>query len=115
MNYEQVTGLIRQILPVVGGVAIAFGWLTKDQVGTLVTNVAAAAGPLMIIGSTIWSLVNKTDKAIVAAANALPQVQGVVTKPTEEGRELAASVPSSTVVSAGTPAAKSIATGSIGL
>ncbi len=103
MNYEQMMGLARQVLPILGTLAASAGFITPEKVGPLTETVLQAAGPVMILGSMAWSMYSKTDKSIAANAAALPDVEKVVTKPTFAGIKLADSVPSEKVVAAKGP------------
>jgi len=78
MNTEQVMGLVRQLLPVLGTLATTFGWLTPDQVASGTATILAVIGPLMIVASTLWSLFSKTNTAIVSSASAVPNVDKIV-------------------------------------
>lgn len=109
MTTDQIMALIRQLLPVVGGLAVAFGWLTPDKVSYFTGIVLQVAGPLLIAGSAIWSVVANTKSSIIASTAAMPEVQGVITTSTPAGSALAAVVPASNVVTAGTGSAATLA------
>jgi len=103
MNSEQIAGQIRQLLPIIGTVATAFGVLSAtdsaalvSNLSTIVTGIATLVGPVMIVGSMLWSYFSKTDKNIVAAAapvlerldpvkgkivTAAPELRGLVNDP----------------------------------
>lgn len=95
MSQDQWLAILRQLLPALGGIAVALGWLTKDQVGPLVANILAAAGPLMLVGGTIWAVIANTRASIMASA-AKPVAPGVeapkIVLPKEEA-ELAQTLP----------------------
>ena len=55
------------------------------------------------------SIPNEAKTALVLATNSLPEVKGVITNPTGAGAALAESIPSNTVVPAGTPDATKVA------
>lgn len=93
MNSEQIMGLIRQILPVLGGIAMTFGWLTPGQVATGTATILSIAGPGLIVISTIWSLVAKTNTSLVAAAAAVPAVAHIALQPTPEGIAIGQATP----------------------
>lgn len=62
----------------------------------------------------VWSQLTKSEAGKVAMVDALAKdpnssVRGVLTEPTEAGRELALSLPGNTTVVAGAPAAASLA------
>lgn len=115
-NNEQVKSGVRWVLAALGGtffgVFISKGWVTAEQVQALMTNetlVGIIASGVMSLGGLVWGLISRKESNMVAAVNAMPDVQGVVTTPTPEGRALAAAVPSPTVVTAGTGAATAVA------
>ena len=91
MNPEQVMGLIRQFLPFVSGIATALGLTWFDGVAAAVLQVV---GPLMGLGSLVWSLVNKKQANILTAAKGLtdengsPLVEHILLAPTVAGRKL---------------------------
>lgn len=93
MSTEQIMGLIRQILPVLGGIAVSLGWLTSGQVGDLTATVLQIAGPGLIIISTIWSLLNKTQANLVATVASMPEVKKVELQPTVAGVTLERQTP----------------------
>lgn len=99
MNQEQVMGLIRQALPLAGGIATTLGYASPELVGQLSAKVLDASGLILIIGSGVWSMMSKTKAAIVERAIALPEVQRIETSATAEGKKLAQSVPHPDVVS----------------
>lgn len=104
MSNEQVFALIRQILPVLGGVAVGLGWLTQGQFDGGAAVVLQLMGPAMIIGSTIWSLVKNTKSSLVATVAAMPEVNSVKLEPTIAGNVLSNSTPANvTVVPSTTP------------
>ena len=103
---DQGTGVIERVLyGVILGLCMKLvksGWLDADMAPYFAAGIVSAAGGVY----AFW--VNR-PKAIVQSANALANVQGVITTNTAEGRELAKSIPEGTVVSAGTSAAVDIA------
>lgn len=116
MNNEQITSIIRQVMLVVAGMISGVTFISKfftpDQVVSILTSdtvigvlVSLATGGI----ASAWAIITRSNKNLVASADAVPGVQGVITKPTTEGRELAQSIPSPTVVSAGTADAATVA------
>lgn len=90
MSTEQIMALIRQILPVMGGIAVSFGWLTAGQLEGYTATILQVSGPLLILASTIWALVKNTKASIVATAASIPEVKAIQVAPTPEGVKLAA-------------------------
>jgi hypothetical protein len=115
VNQEQVKSALRWVLTTGGGYLLALavqkGWFTADNAKGIASLFSSefVVGLISAGGALIWSMIAKTAPNLVSTVDNLPQVEGVITKPTEEGKELAKAVPSSTVVPAGTTAAKSIA------
>lgn len=93
MSSEQILALVRQMLPVLGGIAVTFGWLTTGQVETATAAILQIAGPLMIVGSSIWTLLKNTKASIVSTAAVTPGVQSIKLEPTVAGRELEQATP----------------------
>ena len=58
MNSDQVTGVVRAILPAVLAYAVAKGWITTSSVG----DITAAS---VAVASAVWSVQNnKTGKVV---------------------------------------------------
>jgi hypothetical protein len=85
MSSDQILALIRQILPVLGGIAVTFGWLTPGQVETTTATVLSIAGPALIIASTIWSVVAHTQANTLTSAAAIPNVKTITLDPMVAG------------------------------
>lgn len=111
MNSEQTKDLIRSLVATFGGMIAGWfahsGWITTDQV-LAILNSPTFAGLAASLVAVVLGLFTHTKANAVAVVDAMPEVAGVLTKPTVAGRDLAAAVPSPTVVPAGTPAAASI-------
>ena len=99
---EQWLGLLRDFLKLLGGALVTNGIVTS-------ANWTTYAGLIVMLAPMGWSLYERTHKRMVEKADALPEVSGVVTTNTTEGRQLAKEVPSKTVVPAGTTAANAVA------
>ncbi len=102
MNQEQYLGLFRDFLKLLGGALVTNGIVTTAD-WTTWTGVLIAAAP---IG---WSVYEKTKARMIARVDAMPEVAGVVTKSTPEGKALAAENPSPTVAMAGSVQAEMVA------
>lgn len=111
MNTEQKLAALRNLLQALGGVGLILfpTLITADQlseaVGYTMTIVSAGTS----LSTFVWDIIGKSNKNLVAATNALPEVKGVVTQPTAAGRELAAAVPGQSVAPAGSADAQQIA------
>ncbi len=101
LNLSQTMAVVRWALATAGPFLIQYG--LSDSTVALIAGAVFSATPF------IWGIVTHSDANTVAAANALPDVAGVITKPTSAGAALAAAVPANTVVPAGTTQAQAIA------
>ena len=112
MNEEQVKSTIRSLISTFGGMIAGYfaakGWFTVDQVLT-VLNSGTFIGLITSIVTAAWGIWVHTHSNSIAVVDHIPAVAGVVTKPTVEGKALAASVTSDTVATAGSVQAKAIA------
>lgn len=116
MNQEQIKSIIRQVLlfvaGIIGGTTFVSKFFTPEQVTSILTSdtVIGIIASLLTGGfASAWALITRSDKNLVVAAESVPAVQAIITKPTPEGRELAAAVPSAAVVPAGTRSAETLA------
>ena len=106
MFNDQLTAQIRQLLTTVGTIAGMLGFTgAVDGINTAL----AIIGPAMVCISLGWSIYANLKTSIIASAKAIPEVKGVVTTNTVEGRALANSIPGSDVAPAGSTDAKVIA------
>lgn len=118
MNPEIMKGQIRSLIIAVGGFVAGWfafkGWITTEQLSSLLSSPVAGAVASMA-AAFIWSAMTHRQGNAVAVVDAMAKdptspVKGVILEPTTEGRALAASIPGVTAVVAGTPMAAAIAT-----
>lgn len=116
MNNEQITSIIRQVMLVVAGMISGVTFISKfftpDQVVSLLTSDTVIGVLVSLVTGSIasaWAIITRSNKNLVVAADKVPGVAGVITQPTVQGRELASSIPSPTVVSARTVDAEAVA------
>lgn len=102
MNYEQIAGVLRAVLPALLAYAVGKGWVSSSSVADITAGIIA-------VGAALWSIFAHTTTQQVANVNAMPAVAGVITAKTPEGVALAQAIPSATVAPAGSPTAGSIA------
>jgi len=82
MTPQQVA-FIQQILTIVGSVVTAMGWSTPAEVGTWITVIMQAVGPVAALGGLVWTVLTTRKAAIVTAVASMPEVYKVeVTDPT---------------------------------
>lgn len=97
MSKDQIMGLLRQVLPLVGGILVTFGWIKADQAATLMDAIITGAGVITTIGGILLSLKANSKTSILTAAGNMPEVEKVELKPTADGKALAVAVPSQKV------------------
>lgn len=125
MNREQKLSLVRDILKIVGmglvsnGLVSAGGWDIWTTIIVEIVGCGLVVVPMILsqIAHTKASAVAVVEehakedpaikKAVVEIVDAMPEVAKVITKATPAGEALALAVPSSTVVAASDPRAKS--------
>ena len=74
MSADQITALIRQILPVFGSLLAVFGF--SSATSSAITNLLMEiSGPLVIAGSAIWAAIAHRPAAVAASAQALMGVE----------------------------------------
>ncbi len=77
MTQDQVMGILRQVLPFLGGLAVGKGWLTTTQVTDLTTLIFQIAGPVMLIGGSVWAFIANSKKSIVQSASQMNEVKSM--------------------------------------
>jgi hypothetical protein len=104
MNVEQVKSAVRWLIATFGPIVIAHGYASQ---GTL----EMIGGALVSITPLIWGMVTHTQSNAVAVVDTIAKqpdspVKAVITEPTKEGQDLAASLPGTTTVVAGSSKAQ---------
>jgi len=98
VSIDQLTGQIRQALPILGTLAVTLGWAAPDKVGAVVANLSLLVGPLMILAGIVWTALANTRKALLRSAAAVVGDNGqktmIVASP-----ELANATPENNIVS----------------
>ncbi|HUP80487.1 MAG TPA: hypothetical protein VM260_18205 [Pirellula sp.] len=74
MTADQIMGLLRQVLPVLGALAVSFGWIAPDKVAPITANILAVAGPAMMLGGTIWAILANSKTSIIKSATKMDEV-----------------------------------------
>jgi hypothetical protein len=110
-NPEQIKSMLRSFFIMSGGIIAGFfaakGWLSKAEVMAILSSETFIGIMTSAITAGIGVLAHRKRNA-VAVVDAMPEVAGVVTKPTQEGLALAKAVPSGTVAPAGSVQASKI-------
>lgn len=107
MNQEQAKSAVRWLIATFGPYITAHGYATSSSL-ELWGGLIVSAAPF------IWGMFTHTQANAVAVVGEIAKdpaspVKGVITTPTAEGRDLAQSIPGSTVATAGSSDAKLIA------
>ena len=74
VTIDQYMGLIRQAIPFIGGVLVAFG-ASADWVSGAGTDILLIAGPAMTLVGVIWSMVANNKTSIIKAAAKMPETE----------------------------------------
>lgn len=106
MNAEQVKSIVRWFSATIGPFLISHGYISAG-------NLELAGGVVISIAPLIWSMFVHTQTNAVAVVDTIAKqpdspVKAIITEPTQEGRALAASLPGTTTVVAGTTVATNI-------
>jgi uncharacterized membrane protein (DUF441 family) len=92
---------------VIAGWFAAKGWLSADQVMSFL-NSGTFIGLATSVVTLILGWLARTKPNLIKVVNSLPEVAAVITTKDQKGVALANSIPSNTVVAAGTPEAANI-------
>ncbi len=93
LSTDQWMSLIRQILPVIGTIATTFGWATPADVATWSTMAMQVAGPLAIVGGSVWSVLVHRKSALLTTVAQMPEVEKIKLAPIQTARDLEAVTP----------------------
>lgn len=66
-SQNQIMGLLRQVLPALGTVAVTLGWITSDQLGQITAIILQLAGLITLVISFVLSLKANTKTSIIKA------------------------------------------------
>jgi hypothetical protein len=71
INYDQIAGLARIIVPVGVSYAVGRGWISASGAGDVTTA-------FLTIGASIWTILAHTNSAKLAAVEAMPNITKIV-------------------------------------
>lgn len=74
---DQFMGLMRQLLPVLGTLAVTLGWATQETINTWIALILQIVGPLGIIGGVVWSVIANSKSSILQSAAKMPEVKSI--------------------------------------
>ncbi len=67
MTADQLNGLLRQVLPILGTILAVFGMSSATANG-IVNLLMSISGPLIAVGSAVWAFVANSRSSIMASA-----------------------------------------------
>jgi hypothetical protein len=105
------TAAVTAVLVIVGfsqGDATGIG-VAVHKIGDGAASIIEGVSMLVAILTPLYAGWRRSQKQMITDVDAMPDVAGVVTKDTPDGRALARDVPSKTVVAAGTSDAAKVA------
>lgn len=85
MNPEQLDKTVRTFLTMAGTVAMTLGWLTPEKVGEYTAFALSILGPILTLGTIVWTMVSGMQSSQVARVAAMPNVKQVVLDGTVSG------------------------------
>lgn len=74
MTQDQFMGIVRQVLPIIGGLLTALGWLSPETVAQLSGVVAQGAGAVFVLVGLVWAYKANSKSSIIASATQMPEV-----------------------------------------
>jgi len=104
MTPQQVTDLMRQILPVIGSLLTTLGLVTGDKWTTWSNLILLIAGPVMIIFSAVVGFFQHSKQGVLTSAatlttdTGLPLVKKIELNPAPETPSLNAVTPANVTV-----------------
>lgn len=102
MTQDQWMGVLRQILPLFGGVLVTLGLVSQGTINHWIEIAMTIVGPLMTIAGIVWQIVANNKKSILTSAANMPEVKKIELKSTESGKELERVTPSNVNTQEGT-------------
>lgn len=77
-SVEQITSVLRIVLPWLLLFAVQKGWLTPEQSSGLVDNIVNFLPGFLVFVTSVWALFAHTQKALVTKISTIPDVSVVV-------------------------------------
>lgn len=87
---DQTLSVIRWTITLAGGYLANRGIISNSDLSTLTSEVMAAIGPLMILGTFVWGIYAHSRDAKIASVNA---IKGVKVVPEESPEPAVSTVP----------------------
>ena len=83
MNDTQVKMIVSLIVSAIGGILVAKGYLTNDQVSTLSTALQTAVGSIVVVASLIYTYYKTTATSQITNVAKLNEVTKIETTSTD--------------------------------
>lgn len=74
MSADQITALVRQLLPILGTMLALFGF-SASTASSITNLLMQIAGPIVVVGSAIWAAVANRPASIAASAQKIDGVE----------------------------------------
>lgn len=106
MTQDQFMGLLRQVLPILGTVFTALGWVSAGTSSAWMDLILQIAGPAFVLWGVIWAFIANGKGAITQSVAAMPETS---VKPGTNGSAVITindPTLAATAIKAATPAAK---------
>lgn len=103
ISWDQISGLVQRVLMFGGGIAVGKGWISEQLMVQIV-------GALVGVFGVLWGVKVNTQASLVESVDTIAKQPGspvkqVLMENTVDGRAIAASLPGTTTVVAGSPSA----------
>lgn len=77
MTQDQLMGLMRQVIPIVGGLLVSIGFLNPETVAKITGLWAQIGGGVIVVVGGIWAFMANSKSSIIASASAMPEVKSM--------------------------------------
>ena len=89
MSNEQWMGLMRVVLPALGTLFAALGFIKAADVPTWTDTAMQIIGPSLIAISAVWTVIKNKKANLINTVAAMPEVKAIHLEPTVAGAALA--------------------------
>ena len=77
LSKDQWFGLLRQVVPILGGMLVALGWVPESVIISIKANmetILAGVSSIIVAASAVWAAIANSKKSIIASATQMPEV-----------------------------------------
>lgn len=83
MTQDQIMGLIRQLLPIVGTLLVTFKLMSPESLAGFTDKALLVIGGLMPVISLVWAYFANNKSSILKSAAQMPEVKEIKLDPTK--------------------------------